>query len=46
MDGVLFSAMFADTVRVCGLSWAHTYYCIKNGMPVWEFIIWRRSMLR
>ena len=45
-NDVLFSDLFADTVNAHGVSWAHTYYCLDNGMPEWEFVCWRLGMLR
>ena len=44
-DKVFFTELFADTVKTHGVSWAHSYYCLKHGMPEWEFIFWRKSML-
>lgn len=37
---VPFSSLFADTVSEHGAEWAHRYYCVKRGMPYWEFRFW------
>ena len=42
---IRFNELFADTVNCHGIVFAFDYYCGKHGMPVWEFIFWRKLMV-
>lgn len=34
-----FSEMVRDTIDTHGYDWAFEYYCIQNGLAMWEFNI-------